>query len=108
LAQKCFGEQHYLSLARGAAWTAFEAAASGGDLCCGAAGRAYALLSFYRQDGDPLWLERARGLGDRAAEMISKRHLRKDSLYRGEAGVCLLIDELAAPDRARMPLFELH
>lgn len=107
LAYELLGEPRYLSLAQGAAWTVYEAPSSGGDLCCGAAGRAYALLRYLRQDGDQIWLDRANHLADHAAQAIRQRHLRKNSLYRGEVGVCLLAADLCTPYEARMPLFEL-
>lgn len=96
----------YLSLARGAAWTTYEAPSNAADLCCGSAGRAYALLRLFRQSGERIWLHRAHELADHSALAIRTRQLRKNSLYRGEAGVCLLAAELSDPNRARMPLFE--
>ncbi len=107
LAHELLGDPSYLSLAQGAAWTIHEAPGSGADLCCGSAGRAYALLRYFRQDGGQIWLDRASHLADHAAQTIGKRHLRKNSLYRGEVGVCLLAAELCSPKDARMPLFEL-
>jgi serine/threonine-protein kinase len=107
LAHELLGDPRYLSLARGAAWTVYEAPSSGGDLCCGSAGRAYALLRYFRRDGGQIWLDRANQLADHAAQAIRQHHLRKYSLYRGEVGVCLLAADLGAPDEARMPLFEL-
>ena len=107
LAHDLLGDPRYLSLAQGAAWTAYEAPSTGGDLCCGSAGRAYALLRFFRQTGDRIWLDRAHELAEHAAQAIRTRQLRRNSLYRGEVGVCLLAADLHEPDQARMPLFEL-
>lgn len=107
LAHELLDDPRYLPLAHGAAWTVYEAPNSGGDLCCGSAGRAYALLRYFRRDGRQIWLDRANQLADHAARTIRQQHLRKYSLYRGEVGVCLLAADLCAPNEARMPLFEL-
>lgn len=107
LAHRILGDPRYLSLAEGAAWTVYEAPSTGGDLCCGSAGRAYALLRFFRQTGNEIWLDRAHELAAHAAQAIRTRQLRRNSLYRGEVGVCLLAAEIHEPDQARMPLFEL-
>ena len=107
LAYEVLRDPIYLSLARGAAWTVYEAQTNAADLCCGSAGRAYALLRLFRQSGDRIWLHRAHELADHATHAIRTRQLRKNSLYRGELGVCLLAVDLCDPDRARMPLFEL-
>ena len=96
----------YAELATAAAWTAYEGPASGGDLCCGLAGRAYALLHLYRQAGGDLWRERAYDLAERAAEDIRTQALRRDSLYKGEIGVALLVADLERAEEARMPFFE--
>ena len=63
-----------------------------------------ALLQTY---GDQIWLDRAHELAEHAAKAIRKRQLRRNSLYRGEVGVCLLAADLNDPYQARMPLFEL-
>ena len=42
-----------------------------------------------------------------SSHAIGKRHLRRNSLYRGEVGICLLAAELCKPCAARMPLFEV-
>jgi len=39
------------------------------DLCCGYAGRAYALLELHGRTQDPVWLARARELADRAVRV---------------------------------------
>ena len=75
-------------------------------MCCGAAGRAYAMLDLYRHTGDGLWVDRARGLADRAATLIREWSMHRDSLYKGEIGVALLAAELDEPERSCMPLFD--
>jgi hypothetical protein len=49
---------------------------------------------------------RAHRLADQAATGIQITPLRRDSLYKGEVGVALLMADLQMPEQARMPLFE--
>jgi eukaryotic-like serine/threonine-protein kinase len=105
-AHRNLGDETYARWGQMAAWGAYEAPAAPGDLCCGFAGRAYALLTLHRQSGEPHWLARARALADRAATSVRTSSLRRDSLYKGEVGVALLAADLQAPEYACMPLFE--
>ncbi|HEX5591744.1 MAG TPA: lanthionine synthetase LanC family protein [Solirubrobacterales bacterium] len=106
-AHRLLGEERFEDWARRAAWTAYESPIpSGGDLCCGFGGRAYAVLALYRHGGEEVWLARARPLAERAAVNIRANALRRDSLYKGEVGVALLAAELERPEHASMPLFE--
>jgi hypothetical protein len=102
-------------LAEAAAWHAWEAGDQVESLCCGLAGRAYALLALYQAGAGEEWLERARILANRAAvasaavasaardvpEGSSPPH----SLYRGQLGVAVLAADLERPEAAAMPLF---
>jgi serine/threonine-protein kinase len=106
LAHRQFHREDYAMLARGAALNAWQEPRSFGDLCCGAAGRAYAMLNLYRETGEGVWLERARGLAQDAAAGIANWSLRRDSLYKGEIGVALLIADLERPELSCMPLFD--
>ena len=106
LAHQVTGAEQLLRLAQGAAWHTWEeAGANGSSLCCGWAGRAYALLNLYKCTGDSAWLERARELGRRAAAGASLAST-KHSLYKGEVGSALLAADLAQPVSSCMPLFE--
>lgn len=105
-AERVLGESRFARLAEAAAWAAYEAPASGGDLCCGLAGRAYALLAVHRQLGDRAWLARARTLSERAPDAVRQLTLRRDSLYKGEVGIAVLAADLNRPEWAAMPLFE--
>lgn len=97
----------YVDLARGAAWHAWEHEDwEQPSLCCGLAGRAYALLALYRATQEREWLRRARELAYSAAELVSLDEPNAYSLYRGVVGVALLLEELEQPHLARMPLFE--
>jgi serine/threonine-protein kinase len=106
-AERLLGEDRFGDWARMAAWTACESPTpSVGDLCCGFAGRAYALLCFHRHSGEEVWLAHARRLAEQAEAEIRRRALRRDSLYKGEIGVALLAADLELPEYACMPLFE--
>lgn len=106
LAYRALGEPIYLELAEGAAWNAWEAPDGNASLCCGLAGRAYALLNFHRHGGGAGWLERARLLAERAAAAIGRQAETPHSLYKGEVGVAVLAADLARPEGAAMPFFE--
>jgi serine/threonine protein kinase len=106
LAYREWDEPRFLDLATGAAWNAWEAGESGGSVCCGAAGRAYALLELGRHlGGEPCWIERARALVDRAALAIATGSEKADSLYKGRIGVALLAADLERPEYAALPFF---
>jgi hypothetical protein len=100
------GDPRFRALAEGAAWNAWEESAGPGNLCCGLAGRAYALLHLYRHGGGREWLERARQLAELAARDLSWAEEMPDSLYRGEVGLAVLAADLARPEWAAMPFFE--
>jgi serine/threonine-protein kinase len=106
LAHRELGDPAYTALAEAAAWNAWESPAGGGSLCCGLAGRAYALLNLHRHGGGREWLARARDLANRAALEIERSSEREDSLYKGRIGVALLAADLARPETAVMPFFE--
>jgi eukaryotic-like serine/threonine-protein kinase len=107
LAWRMLGDDRYRSLAEGAAWNAWESPDSSGNLCCGLAGRAYALLNLHRHGGGPEWLERARILTERAAVAVDREGGgTPGSLYKGAAGVAVLAADLARPEGAAFPFFE--
>jgi serine/threonine-protein kinase len=109
LAHKLFGQPNYLELAEKAAWGFCDQTMQFNQLCCGQGGGAYALLDLYRHTGDKNWASRARQFGHRVAttkEPPSEFETDINSLYKGEAGLMVLLDDLANPATARMPLFE--
>ena len=73
LAHRILRDEAYLALAEGAAWNAWEEPDPNGSLCCGLAGRAYAMLNVYRSTGERQWLDRAHVLGNRAPLGIDMR-----------------------------------
>ncbi len=105
LAARTLGEDRFMRLAEGAAWTAYEGHPAPGDLCCGLAGRAYGLLNLYRAGADLFWLTRARDLAEQAVPQVRENALRRDSLYKGEIGVAALLVDLERPDDAAMPFY---
>jgi serine/threonine-protein kinase len=117
LAYKMLRDSGYLTWAEGAAWNAWEVPSPIGNLCCGMAGQAYALLNLYRHTGEPVWLSRARDAARHAVTATNDARtrpgyeqfaLRPESLYKGELGIILLAADLDRPDHACMPLFELE
>jgi predicted Ser/Thr protein kinase len=110
LAERLLGDPEYGRLAEGAAWNAWEADEVGASLCCGLAGRAYALLNLHRHQGGPAWLERAHHLAERAARSAAEEAAAgsapPNSLYKGEVGVAALVADLERPDAASLPFFE--
>ena len=107
LAEQLTSADRFAQLADGAAWSTWEQASDqAGDVCCGLAGAAYALLARYRATGDDAWLERAAALGRRAARLIAAEPPpRPDSLFHGPVGTALLVADLTRPERASMPFF---
>jgi serine/threonine-protein kinase len=106
LAHQMFGQSRYLDLAHGAAWRSWEASEEIVTLCCGLAGRAYALLNLHRHTGEKVWLHRARDLAVRGGRMASAPTEYPHSLYKGEWGLAVLMADLEAPDESAMPFFE--
>ena len=54
---------------------------------------------------DVAWLRRARVLAERAARVGGEEGMR-DTLYRGDIGIALLVTDFESPEGAFMPFFE--
>jgi len=106
LAHRMLGDERWLRLAELCAWDSWDAPRAGADLCCGSAGRAYALLNLYKHSGATEWLSRARQLANHAAAVAPSRSHRANALWKGELGVAVLVADLASPENAKMPFFE--
>ncbi|HYH09373.1 MAG TPA: lanthionine synthetase LanC family protein [Thermoanaerobaculia bacterium] len=106
LAHRLLGDSEYRELAELAAWSSWDEPRYTADLCCGTAGRAYALLNLYKHTGATEWLSRARQLANHAAAAAVTTSQRKNALWKGELGVAVLIADLSAPEHAAMPFFE--
>jgi serine/threonine protein kinase len=105
LASKELDDPAWMVYAEGAAWNAWETPDRNASLCCGLAGRAYALLDLWRHTQREIWLERARDLGEAAAVEVIRFSEAADSLYKGEPGVAALVADLAKPETAAQPFF---
>jgi serine/threonine-protein kinase len=113
LATRMLKDPAFDELAAQSAWDVWEQETRAWDLCCGAAGRAYALLAYYRHSGERRWLERAHRLAMRAVRDAECPPAGVGggpvgNLMRGSAGVAVLAAELGTVEDARMPLFELE
>jgi len=108
LAHRLLGDPSCLDLAIGAGWDVWDAPDGAGTLCCGLAGRAYALLSLHRATGDRGWLARARVLGERAAAHGEFEPEYPHSLYKGRLVLAALAADLDCPEEASQPFFELE
>jgi len=106
LVHRFFDDDQWLRLAELCAWTTWDEPHLSAHLCCGTAGRAYALLNLYKHTGATEWLSRARQLANHAAANAASTAQWANSLWRGELGVAVLIADLASPENARMPFFE--
>lgn len=106
LAHRELGGPSYARLAEGAAWNTWESPERVASLCCGLAGRSYALINFWKHGGGPEWLERAKDLADRAAREVGSVTDTPHSLYKGHLGVAVLAADLARPEAAVQPFFE--
>jgi eukaryotic-like serine/threonine-protein kinase len=104
-AARILGESEWMELAEGAAWDTYLNPDPVPNLCCGLAGRGYALLNMHRATREAAWLERAAQLG---ARLNHRESLGSASLYKGDAGPALFAAELHMPESAAMPLFELE
>jgi serine/threonine-protein kinase len=103
-AARAYPRERFTDLAVGAGWDAFDAADSSGTLCCGLAGRAYALLELHHHTGDGRWLDRARAVGYRSAVGAFEAEYAQ-SLYKGQLVLPLLAADLDSPSRASHPFF---
>lgn len=107
LAHRMFGEKIYLEDAEWAATHTALHPDTEGHLCCGVAGRVFALLQMYRDTGGSRWLDQARGLARHLIEpQIPEESMdRTYSLFWGPLGSALALEELQAPEQAVMPIF---
>jgi serine/threonine-protein kinase len=107
---ECTQNEGYLELAERDALALLRQSPNvGADLCCGSAGRAYALLAMDRVQPNRGWHERALELGERAARAIRAAPGKwPHGLYKGYPGlVCLSYDLAhASNERAGFPLVE--
>ena len=77
-----------------------------GSLCCGLAGRAYALLNLYKQGGGDSGSSAPASSPTTPPSPIDRTSESPDSLYKGAVGVAALAADLTRPAEAAMPFFE--
>ncbi len=117
LAHRLYGKDEFRVIAEWAAGHTASHADRQGHLCCGLAGRVFALLHMYRETGHGRWLDAARKLGrDLLDPQIPEQDLPRacdpnqiaknsHSLFWGPLGCALALEELRVPEQAVMPLF---
>lgn len=105
-AARSTGRAAYLDLAEQAGWAAWEEQRDGGTLCCGAAGKGFALLRLAGATGDRAWTDRAVALAERAWNQTCDPVDHHASLFQGRVGAALLLTELGYEGSARFPLFD--
>ena len=105
-AHETYADPRYLELATKAAWGMWEQPVNFNNVCCGAAGCAYAMLNMHRHTGDKDWLRRARHYAHRVAthpDRPSDNPGDVHSLYKGDVGLMLLLDEIRIPPSRGCP-----
>jgi eukaryotic-like serine/threonine-protein kinase len=102
LAYEIYGDSYFLEISISAADYAFAAPQNGASLCCGDAGLAYAQLYMFQLLKDPMYIDRAKALANRAMNVQLQSIC---SLYKGQLGLNLLTLDLMTPERAKMPFF---
>ncbi|MEP6989713.1 MAG: LanC-like protein [bacterium] len=68
----------------------------GPGLCHGTAGNGYAFLALHARTGDPCWLDRARRFAMHALGQARARGRARYSLWTGDAGVALFLEDCIA------------
>ena len=104
-ANRHFPSQGFAEIAERAGIATWVSSERNASLCCGLAGRGFALLALHRETQEVDWLKRACKLCDRAAETGVSTDVAY-SLFKGDLGIALLSAELEQPVFARFPLFE--
>lgn len=105
LAGRILGAPDHIATASRLGEAAFAGREDFGNLCCGLAGRAYAMLALHRATGDGKWLARAKRLAAHSTRgSVCDRW--PNSLYKGRVGLAVVAAELERPELAAMPLFE--
>ena len=93
-------EEKFIRAAAGFAADAIQSADERLNLCCGCAGRAFALLALYQITGESKVLAAARDLCDRAQAQEGS------SLFNGAGGPAILAFEMESVGGARMPILD--
>ncbi len=82
----------------------------GAGLCHGTAGNGYALLALFQRTGEARWLDRARRFAMHALEQVRAARGRygrgRYSLWTGDLGVALFVNDCLEGDRCGLPLLD--
>lgn len=82
----------------------------GPGLCHGTAGNGYAFLVLFQRTGDPLWLDRARRFAMHALDQTRAAREQygrgRYSLWTGDPGVALFVQDCLDGDRCGLPLLD--
>lgn len=105
-AHKLFGDRQFASLAEESAWATWDDDDTTSNLCCGLAGRAYALAAVFRESGETAWAKRARTLAADAFRARTEAAMMSGSLFKGLTGLALAHAEMDEPQNARMPIID--
>ena len=98
-------DPHWLDTAECGAWSVWDAEDAGWDLCCGRAGRAYALLEFAAATGKEEWLVRATAFAVRAVAEMRLTPAEYVGLYRGAIGVIVMASDVTVGRPRSMPFY---
>lgn len=112
LAGDVFQDSYFHEMATGCGYYISDAYAEGNstgyDLCCGDAGRAYALLNLFRSTKDQRWYDAsidATKQGILKAKVGDTSNAYDFSLFKGQIGLACVAADVLGP-RGRMPAFE--
>ena len=106
-AHRHYGDDDFVRRAYMAGWAALDGPVDVlGDLCCGLAGRAYALLRLYREFDDECWLAHAAELMKHAPEPRPVPGPRAHGLFHGDVGMALAAADTFSGGLGGMPFFE--
>ncbi|AIE83717.1 lanthionine synthetase LanC family protein [Fimbriimonas ginsengisoli] len=100
-AAQTYGDDRYMALAEGAASSTWQDREGIASLCCGSAGKAYALMDMYNVSKDPRWLKRAEQVGMDAIGSGQTGY----SLYKSMGGIVVMASDLTLPEYACLPMF---
>ena len=100
------GDECWLDIAQRTGRMVWQDPQATPGLCCGLAGRTYALLNLYRHSGEDRWLERCRELAARIRPGAPGAVAGSLGLFQGAAGLAALAVDLECPEASTMPLFE--
>ena len=106
-AARCGDSDIWLRRAEPFVSCAHESRESGHDICCGTAGRAYAIAEFGVLSGDHRWVARAESLATRTLARVSSADREQHpahALIKGDLGLALFACDLEHPASLRFPV----